>query len=568
MALSSIARTLIYSDSATWNSGSYQPTLVTYSFATPANGAHPTSSGQAWSSFNAAQQASARLALDSWASVSGIRMVEVPDTPAGAGIDIRLQFDTMAAGTAGFAYYPRSGDVSISMNYAQDALNPGGYGYLVLMHEIGHAFGLKHPFEGSPTLPADEVNFNTTVMAYPKVGIDIPATLRAADVEAIQYLYGTQGAEDAFSVHWNWDAGFGGIRHDGDDSNQTITGTALRDIIIGYGGNDVLNGGGGNDLIYGGNGFNTVSGGTGTDTLATGRFRLETELQGLRAGAELNGGVLSRAMSGEVYTPGEHQVFNCIEILSFGDGRLVFDDNDPAAQVVRLYQAALGRQPDAAGREFWTSQLMEGAPLSRLANGFLSSPEFLARFGQPDDTGFVATAYRQALGREPDADGQAYWQSKLASGFSRADLLTGFSESPENRAITAPLVANGIWDGDDQVANIARLYKAVLGRTPELDGLRYWDAQADHGATEAQMANLFATSPEFNSRFPGASDVDFVSLVYLNTLGRAPDQDGQTFWLNHLSQGLTRGEMVAGVSHSSEFLTLTTSLTEGGVVFA
>ena len=557
MAISALAQSLLRSASYTWNNGSQQPTLLTYSFATNGVG-FASYSDRPTHAFSVAEKAAARGALAEWASVSGVEFVEISDVADATTVDLRFRlttlggtYDTLEASAA-----PR-GDIQIAEWLS--GYEVGGAGYHILLRGIGYALGLQ------ATGSADT---DYTVMGTTKPFGPNPPHLRGADIEAVQALYGTQGAEDAFSVHWSWDAGFGGIRHDGDDSNQTITGTALRDIIIGYGGNDVLNGGGGNDLIYGGNGFNTVSGGTGTDTLATGRFRLETELQGLRAGAELNGGVLSRAMSGEVYTPGEHQVFNGIEILSFGDGRLVFDDNDPAAQVVRLYQAALGRQPDAAGREFWTSQLMEGAPLSRLANGFLSSPEFLARFGQPDDAGFVATAYRQALGREPDADGQAYWQSKLASGFSRADLLTGFSESPENRAITAPLVANGIWDGDDQVANIARLYKAVLGRTPELDGLRYWDAQADHGATEAQMANLFATSPEFNSRFPGASDVDFVSLVYLNTLGRAPDQDGQTFWLNHLSQGLTRGEMVAGVSHSSEFLTLTTSLTEGGVVFA
>ncbi|MBO1079262.1 DUF4214 domain-containing protein [Roseomonas haemaphysalidis] len=569
MALSPIARTLIYSEYATWNSGSHQPSLVTFSFAGAAGGPNPTAAGIAWSSFSAGQQHAARQALDSWAAVSGIRFIEVPDTKAGAGIDIRFQLSQMADGTAGSAYYPKVGDISLSLSlYAQDNLEPGSYGYLVLLHEIGHALGLKHPFDSYPVLTDGLNNFDNTVMAYPRYGFATPASLRAADIEAIQYLYGTQSDEQNFSVQWNWDAARGGIRHDGNNSSQSITGTALRDIIFGYGGDDVLNGGAGDDMLFGGTGLNRISGGAGTDVLATGLFRAQTSLSGVSLGSEYNDGSITRTVSGTLYTPGEHQVFNGIEVLAFGDGRLVFDDADPVAQVVRMYQAALGRQPDAVGRESWTTQLLDGAPLVRLAEGFLGSAEFQARFGWQDDAGFVATAYRQALGREGEASGQAFWQGQLAAGMSRAGLLAGFSESAENHARTAPLLAKGLWDADDQIADLARLYKAVLGRAPDMDGLRFWNEQANHGVPDAAIANQFANSAEFTNRFPGGSDAEFVNAVYQNALGRGIDATGQAFWLDQLAHGMTRGEMVGGVSHSTEFLVLSAGLTEGGIVFA
>ncbi len=560
MALSSLASQLVRDSSRSWNDGSHGPALVTFSFATTDIGFGGRSSSIT-QPFSEAQQQSVRMALDAWGSVSGLSLVEVPDVADTRSVDLRFRLSDSTS-----TYTARSpldgGDITLALSYGADTMAPGSEAYEVLLLVTGYALGLNSV--------SDSLTAGTAMAAYSKAAPNI-ATLRAADVEAIQYTYGTQQSEDAAQVRWSWDTTFAGIRHEGNATSQTINSSMLRDVIYARDGDDRINAGdgddvifagngddtvdagAGNDLIYAGPGNNHVSGSEGIDTLATGSFRREI--------IGVNGSVL-------LTKDGERTWHDGIENFAFADGRLVFNLADPVAQVVRMYQAALGRVPDSVGREFWADKVAAGTPLSDLAKSFLDSPEFLARFGKQDDSGFIGTAYRQALGREADAGGQSFWQGKMAGGMTRGELLANFSESNENRALTAPLFANGVWDSNEQMASMARLYTAVLGRAPEMEGLRYWNDQASQGVSEARIANQFAASAEFNSRFPGATDSDFVSMVYQNTLGRGPDAGGQAFWVDQLSHGMTRGEMVASVSHSPEFLQLTAGMIEGGITFA
>ena len=71
----------------------------------------------------------------------------------------------------------------------------------------------------------------------------------------------------------------------------------------------------------------------------------------------------------------------------FADGRLVFDADDPAAQVTRLYEAALDRLPEQGGLNAWIHAVQHGQPLSKIAAGFLGSTEFQSRFGAMHDSG-------------------------------------------------------------------------------------------------------------------------------------------------------------------------------------
>ncbi len=89
----------------------------------------------------------------------------------------------------------------------------------------------------------------------------------------------------------------GGVVVGGDMTNETITGTALADVIGGLGGddiihglagNDTLNGGSGNDILNGGDGDDVLIGGLGNDTLNGGAGIDTADYSGAGAGVTVN----------------------------------------------------------------------------------------------------------------------------------------------------------------------------------------------------------------------------------------------------------------------------------------
>ena len=107
--------------------------------------------------------------------------------------------------------------------------------------------------------------------------------------------------------------------------------------------------------------------------------------------------------------------------------------------VLRMYQSAYGRVPDPSGLDYWSGQLRGGAQIEVIAGSFLGEAEAQARGVSPDNTNseFIAALYRNVLGRDGDAGGVAYWSEQLDNNIrTRANVLTGFSESVENRTRT------------------------------------------------------------------------------------------------------------------------------------
>nr|WP_267876721.1 DUF4214 domain-containing protein [Massilia genomosp. 1] len=116
-----------------------------------------------------------------------------------------------------------------------------------------------------------------------------------------------------------------------------------------------------------------------------------------------------------------------------------------AGKVYRLYQAAFNRVPDLGGLGFWIERMDNGATLQAIAGGFIGSAEFTTLYGaNPSNEVFLTKLYYNVLHRTPDQGGYNSWLGVLNNGTPRAEVLTAFSESAENKAQVAVVISGGI----------------------------------------------------------------------------------------------------------------------------
>jgi hypothetical protein len=135
-----------------------------------------------------------------------------------------------------------------------------------------------------------------------------------------------------------------------------------------------------------------------------------------------------------------------IERVKFADQALAFDVDGTGGQAYRIYQAAFARTPDAAGLGFWMSAMDKGQSLLSVSQGFVASNEFKTIYGaNPTSTEIVSKIYENVLHRPGEDAGIKFWAGVLDSKSATvAEVLMGFSESPENQTALVGVMTKGM----------------------------------------------------------------------------------------------------------------------------
>ncbi|OQX08780.1 MAG: hypothetical protein BWK73_24520 [Thiothrix lacustris] len=146
------------------------------SFSVPTSGStwaySAESNHAAYGVLSATQTSAFRATLQAWDDVIAANFYEIQE-PQASG-QVRVAFTDVGGVEPGYAYYPsnlpQGGDIWLDDSLKSAAFTPGSYSYFILLHELGHVLGLKHPHEASGNsttllpLPLDDMRH--TVMSY------------------------------------------------------------------------------------------------------------------------------------------------------------------------------------------------------------------------------------------------------------------------------------------------------------------------------------------------------------------------------------------------------------------
>ncbi len=321
-----------------WGGGLNTGVTLTYSFPTgTASYISQYSNDYEWSrwlSLDTGERAAVRNALAVWSSSANIKFTEVADNSSTVG-ELRFTYSkNVDADAAAHAYlpgsHPSAGDVWFSWDnfnpYGATTISRGSDDFQTILHEVGHALGLKHSFQSPNAIPANLDNYFYTIMSYTaspwsakndSYASFYPTTPMYYDLLAIQALYGKNTTVNSGNTTYTFNDGTrywqaindsGGrdtivyngsenssinlnpgafsalseaISFNGGSSRSTVTigpgvviedarGGSGNDTLIGNGVANYLRGEAGNDRLVGGDGNDTLDGGSGNDVLEGG----------------------------------------------------------------------------------------------------------------------------------------------------------------------------------------------------------------------------------------------------------------------------------------------------------
>ena len=353
----------------------------------------------------------------------------------------------------GYAYlpevHPLGSDIYIALHPANETMGIGSLGALTLIHEIGHALGLKHPFEEdgageNSVLLNDEGIVANTVMSYEEVTVgNLKFEFSHLDIAALHYIYGpnpnARASDDTYEIlttqtNFIWDgAGVDTIDASKVPSGVTLhltpgyhdfVGTSAKTIvslpgqitinfgtvienIIGSAFNDFLFGNAQDNVITGNSGSDIIDGGDGLDIVVYREPVLDMTITRSKDDA---GPVTWEATNSN----GDKDTLMNVERLSLNGTRLALDLDGHAGSTAKLLGAFIGndgvKNPGFVG--IGLEYLDAGGTYEELMKLAVSTV-----FGEtPDSRTVVDTFYQNLTGRKAPEDVVATYARLLDVG--------------------------------------------------------------------------------------------------------------------------------------------------------
>ena len=468
MQWQSVAGKFLLSYSFPWANGS---SAVFAGFNGQAYSANAEPDAPLHFALNAVQQLAAIKALQSWSDVTQIQWTQISETATSVG-DIRLAFSSAAKllGSWGYAsfpdsYWPVAGDVWINANLAsQTDWSVGSYNYEALVHETGHALGLKHPFEIAPFLPDALDNRLYTVMSYndaPKAvfvrvktassgevtwtsSVVHPVGPMLLDIQAMQYMYG---------ANENFNAG---------DTTYLFE----------------------PDVPF----FKTLWDGAGNDTISVANFSRGCTL-------DLNAGHFSKLTMASDSTAG----YNWITPPPVP----TYDGTDA---LCIAYQCVIENATGGSGDD-----VLIGNEVNNRLMGGPGHDAIQGGLGR-DTAVWSFNASRYALTFKA-----GHWQVKDQVGSDGTDVLSEMEVlSFADRSVTIESKAHGSYA--DLPAGLYQFFMVAFGAAP---GVTYMDQLAEayrYGLSVKQIVDIFTTKTQFTSVYPSTLNTRDLATALINNI--------------------------------------------------